>query len=107
MEQIAAATEVPPITFFRYFPAKEDVVTGDGLDVLVIESLPEQPPGLGPIAAVRAAVASVLAALPAAELARFCSSARLGMSLHQTGEFAGTAGAPAASAGAAGRPSTR
>ncbi len=80
----------------QYFPAKEGVVTGDGLDVLVIESLPEQPPGLCPIAVVRAAVASALAALPAAELARFCSSAGLGMSLHQTGEFAQTAGALAA-----------
>jgi AcrR family transcriptional regulator len=98
VEQIAAAAEVSPTTFFRYFPAKEDVVTSDGLDVLVSESCLEQPPGLGPVAAVRAAVASVLAALPAAELARLCSSAELGMSLHQAGEFARTAGALAAAA---------
>ena len=93
VEQIAAAAEVSPTTFFRYFPTKEDVVTRDGIDVLMIESLSEQPPGLGPVAAVRATMASVLAALPAAELAQFCSSAELGISLHQTGEFARTTGA--------------
>lgn len=96
VEQIAAAAEVSPTTFFRYSPAKEDVVTSDGLDVLFSESFLEQPPGLGPVAAVRAAVASVLAALPAAELARLCSSAELGMSLHQAGEIAGTLAAAVA-----------
>ena len=54
----------------QYFPAKEGVVTGDGLDGAGHRVLAgEQPPGLCPIAVVRAAVASALAALPAAELA--------------------------------------
>ena len=52
---------------------------------------------------MRAAVASALVALPAAERARFCASARLGWSLHQTGEIARTieavAGAVAQRAG--------
>ena len=96
VEQIAAAADVSPATFFRYFPTKDDVVTGDGIDVLVIESLLRQPPRLDPVAATRSAMASVLAALPAAELARFSSSARLGMSMHETGEFARTARALAA-----------
>jgi AcrR family transcriptional regulator len=86
VEQIAAAAEVSPSTFFRYFPAKENVITDDGIEALVMTYFGEQPPGLGQVAAVRVSVASALAALPAAERARFCSSARLGWSLHQAGE---------------------
>jgi AcrR family transcriptional regulator len=103
VEQIAAASEVSPSTFFRYFPAKEDVVTGDGIDALVMTVFREQPPGLRQVAALRAAVASALAALPAGERARFCASARLGWSSHQAGEIARTieavAGATAQRAG--------
>ena len=88
--------------FFRYYPAKEDVLTDDGVDALAVEALAAQPPGLGPVAAVRAALASALASLPAEDLARLADSARLGMSLPMGSEFAGTvealAGALAASA---------
>jgi AcrR family transcriptional regulator len=90
VEQIAAAAEVSPSTFFRYYPAKEDVLTGDGVDALVAGALAAQRPGLGPVAAVRAAVASALASLPAEDLARLADSARLGMSLPGTSEFRGT-----------------
>jgi len=64
VEQIAAAAEASPSTFFRYYPAKEDVLTGDGIDALAVQALAAQPPGLGPVAAVRAALASALASLP-------------------------------------------
>lgn len=90
VEQIAAAAEVSPSTFFRYYPAKEDVLTDDGVDALAVDALAAQPPGLGPVAAVRAALASALASLPAEDLARLADSARLGMSLPMGGEFAGT-----------------
>jgi AcrR family transcriptional regulator len=33
IEQIAAAAEISPATFFRYFPTKEDVVLQDDFDV--------------------------------------------------------------------------
>src|SRR5215469_8841460 len=56
VEQIAAAAEVSPSTFFRYFPTKEDLVLQDDMDTRVIEAFDRQPPELAPLAAVRAAM---------------------------------------------------
>jgi AcrR family transcriptional regulator len=55
IEQIAAAADVSPATFFRYFPSKEDVVLQDDFDIVTLAELDAQPSGLGPIAAFRAA----------------------------------------------------
>jgi AcrR family transcriptional regulator len=59
VEQIAEAAEVSPATFFRYFPTKEDVVLQDDFDILALAVMEAQPPELGPIAAFRAAAATV------------------------------------------------
>jgi AcrR family transcriptional regulator len=56
VEQIAAAAEVSPSTFFRYFPTKEDVVLQDDMDVRLFEAFERQPPDLAPLPAIRAAV---------------------------------------------------
>jgi len=55
IEQIAAAAEVSPSTFFRYYPTKEDVILQDDFDARVFEALERQPPELPPLAAIRAA----------------------------------------------------
>src|SRR6202161_17209 len=70
VEQIAAAAEVSPSTFFRYFPTKEDVVLQDDFDILGVEAFDAQPADLSPVAAYRAAAAQMFAALTPEELAR-------------------------------------
>jgi len=68
VEQIAAAAEVSPSTFFRYFPSKEDLVLQDDMDTRMVEAFERQPAGLGPIAAIRGAIREVLESYNEADL---------------------------------------
>ena len=43
IEQIAAAVEISPSTFFNYFPTKEDVVLYDAYDPMAIQLFLERP----------------------------------------------------------------
>ena len=45
IEQIAAAVEISPSTFFNYFPTKEDVVLYDAYDPVLASLLLERPAG--------------------------------------------------------------
>jgi AcrR family transcriptional regulator len=56
VEQIAAAAEVSPSTFFRYFPTKEEVVLSEFIDTRTIELFRSAPAELGPIDALRHAI---------------------------------------------------
>jgi AcrR family transcriptional regulator len=81
VEQIAEAAEVSPATFYRYFPTKEDVVLQDDLDVLTLDALEAQPPGLSPLAAVRAAVVDAQARFTEEERERFRQTTELTMAV--------------------------
>ncbi|KQY33132.1 MULTISPECIES: TetR family transcriptional regulator [Nocardia] len=69
VEQIAAAAEISPSTFFRYFPTKEQLVIADDQDALMIEALAAQPRGLHPLTAFRNATEAVFSAMSAADMA--------------------------------------
>ena len=110
VEQIAAAAEVSPSTFFRYFPTKEDLVLQDDMDTRLMAAFEQQPPGLGPIAAVRAAVRQMLDSYTGADLEIIRESTRLSMTVPEIraralDEFARAIGAMTETVGKrAGRP---
>jgi AcrR family transcriptional regulator len=81
VEQIAAAAEVSPSTFFRYFPTKEDLVLQDDMDTRMIAAFEQQPPELGPIAAVRAATRQMLTSYNAADMDLLRETTRLTMTV--------------------------
>ena len=60
VEQIAAAADVSPSTFFRYFTNKAALLVPDQMMEPIIELFLAAPPELSPIAAYRHAVTQVL-----------------------------------------------
>ena len=79
VEQIAAAAEVSPSTFFRYFPTKEDVVLQDDMDTRLVEAFANQPPDLAPIPAIRAALREAWRSFTPAEWEQLREGGRLSM----------------------------
>jgi MFS transporter, DHA2 family, multidrug resistance protein len=69
IEQIIDAADVSETTFFRYFPAKEDLVLEDDYDPRLIEAFQAQPPELPPVQALRAAFAAVFGGMSGPERA--------------------------------------
>jgi AcrR family transcriptional regulator len=77
VEQIAAAAEVSPSTFFRYFPTKEDVVLQDDFDVRMFDAFDRQPADLPVLAAVRAALREAFVTLTPDEWAQLRQATEL------------------------------
>lgn len=67
VEEIAAAAEVSPSTFFRYFPTKESVVLLDLYDEMIAQLYLAQPRELKPIPALRRALREGFAQIPEQE----------------------------------------
>jgi len=81
IDQIAAAAEISPSTFFRYFPTKEDLVIADEYDDLLVEGLRRQPPEVSPLRAVREVMSATLRQMAPEERVRVWERTRLTMSV--------------------------
>ncbi len=77
VEQIAAAAEVSPSTFFRYFPNKEDVVLQDDYDALLIAAFHAQDVEIPPLQALRNAIGEVFLSMPEGQQAQEAERIRL------------------------------
>ncbi len=61
IEQIAAAADISPSTFFRYFPSKEQLALADDMDPIMIRAIEDQPADLLPLTAFRKAMREAFA----------------------------------------------
>jgi AcrR family transcriptional regulator len=60
VEQIAAAAEVSPSTFFRYYPTKEDVVLADDYDPVFYQAVRDRPAAEKPLVALHSAMMALM-----------------------------------------------
>ncbi|MFC1432735.1 TetR family transcriptional regulator [Streptacidiphilus sp. N1-3] len=67
VDQIAAAADVSPSTFFRYFPTKEDLIITDDYDPLMVSGLRSRPPGEPLLESIRQTLIPALRTVMAAE----------------------------------------
>ena len=81
VEQIAAAAEISPSTFFRYFKTKEDVVVEDRYDELLVAAIEETPPEVGPFETLRGAMLGSMDEIDASEQEQILLRMKLSMSV--------------------------
>ena len=83
VEDIAAAAGVSHMTFFRYFPRKENVVQTREYDPMIEELIVDRPPHESPLAAIGAALSTSMAAILPRDRHRILTRVRLMMSTPQ------------------------
>src|SRR5262245_62385563 len=81
VDQIAAAAEISPSTFFRYFKTKEDVVLEDEYDPMLIGALAAAPKDLAPVPALRYAMREAFSSLDQSELPKVLERSKLTLSI--------------------------
>ena len=80
IEQIAAAAEISPSTFFNYFPTKEDLIIFDRYDP-IFESLLMELPNDGPLSASIERALTMLAGALEADRETILVRSRLGLEI--------------------------
>jgi len=70
VDQIAAAAEISPSTFFRYFATKEDVVVQDEFDERIVEAFRAAGRAADPLASLRDSMVESIVGLDSSELAK-------------------------------------
>ena len=81
VEQIAAAAEISPSTFFRYFKTKEDVVVEDEYDPMMVAAMEAAPADLAPIPAIRHALRGAFSQIGADERRKVLERTKLILSV--------------------------
>jgi AcrR family transcriptional regulator len=77
VDQIAAAAEISPSTFFRYFKTKEDLVVEDEYDAMMEAGLRDRPPEMPALPAIRETVRLAFAQMTTADRAKLLERSRL------------------------------
>jgi AcrR family transcriptional regulator len=77
IDQIAAAAEISPSTFFRYFSTKEDVVVSDEYDPMLAVALRTRPADEPILDAIRHAISDLMNQMLAADRDELLFRARL------------------------------
>ena len=81
VDQIAAAAEISPSTFFRYFPSKEDLIIEDQYDAMMLEGLSTMDPSVPPMEAARRVITGALSAMSEHDLEKILERSKLIMSV--------------------------
>ena len=97
IDDIAAAADVSPRTFFRYFASKEEVAVGDDFEPMLIEMIASRPAGESVIESARQVAVLGLALMSPEDWAALLARLKLVYK---------TAGAPRAPLGAPARAAT-